>query len=167
MTYLTVPLQVSLSKQKFSCGKPLLDEYLHKQAKQDIRRKLSACFVLTDRNQNIKGFYTLSAGSIPSNVLPISIKKKMPPSYINLPTTLLGRLAVDLKFQKQGFGELLLLDALRRSYDVSINSIGSFAIIVDPLDAEAVHFYLKYGFVQLPDSGKMFLPMKTIQQLFN
>jgi hypothetical protein len=42
----------------------------------------------------------------------------------------------------------------------------SFAIIVDPLDKEAQKFYKKYGFIDLPDSGKMFLPMKTVNQLF-
>jgi hypothetical protein len=43
---------------------------------------------------------------------------------------------------------------------------GSFAVVVDPLDEEAEGFYTKYGFIQLPDSGKMFLPMKTIEVLF-
>jgi len=30
---------------------------------------------------------------------------------------------------------------------------------------KAVDFYSKYGFEQLPDSEKMFLPMKIIEQL--
>ncbi|GEM_PF-2984292 len=30
------------------------------------------------------------------------------------------------------------------------------AVIVDPMDAEAERFYLKYGFTKIPDSGKMF-----------
>jgi hypothetical protein len=36
------------------------------------------------------------------------------------------------------------------------------AVIVDPIDADAVRFYQKYGFILLPDRGKMFLPMETI-----
>jgi hypothetical protein len=32
------------------------------------------------------------------------------------------------------------------------------------MDAEV--FYQKYGFIKLPDSGKMFLPMKTIINIF-
>ena len=40
------------------------------------------------------------------------------------------------------------------------------AVIVDPLDDAAVKFYQKYEFIQLPDSGKMFLPMATIAELF-
>ena len=40
-------------------------------------------------------------------------------------------------------GELMLLDALARSYDVSVNNLGSMAVIVDPLNDNAKHFYTK------------------------
>jgi GNAT superfamily N-acetyltransferase len=166
MTYLTIPLEPAYNKNSFSCGKIALDDYLHKQASQDIKRKLSLCFILPDTNYGIKGYYTLSNDSIPQEDLPEEIKKKMPKSYVNLPATLLGRLAVDKNFKGKGLGELLLLDALRRSYDVSIESVGSMSVVVDPLDLEAVAFYKKYGFIELPDSGRMFLPMKTIGALF-
>lgn len=166
MTYLTVPLDSSFNREGFSCGKVVLDEYFHKQASQDIKRKLAVCFVLPGINHTVKGFYTLSNDNIPHEVLPEEIKRKMPKSYTNLPTTLLGRLAVDLKYRKQGIGELLLIDALKRCYQVSNENIGSMAVIVDPLDAEAVSFYKKYGFIELPDSGRMFLPMRTINGLF-
>jgi len=62
-------------------------------------------------------------------------------------------------------GELLLMDALKRSCDVA-RQIGSMAVVVDPLDKEAERFYQKYGFILLPDSGKMFLTMDSISQLF-
>lgn len=153
-------------KSEFSCGNELLDDYLHKQANQDIKRKLSACFVLNDKETNlIKGYYTLSNNSIPQESTPIQIQKKLPKSYKSIPTTLLGRLAVDSRFQGLGVGKLLLIDALKRSYEIS-KTIGSFAVVVDPIDKGAENFYAKYGFIKLPDSGKMFLPMRTINQLF-
>jgi hypothetical protein len=40
------------------------------------------------------------------------------------------------------------------------------AVVVDPIDEDAVRFYQKYGFILLPDSGKMFLPMNIIARLF-
>ncbi len=40
------------------------------------------------------------------------------------------------------------------------------SLIVDPLDAEAAAFYKQYGFFGL-DSGRMFLPMKTVAALFS
>ena len=164
MSYITVPLDSSHNKENFDCGKPLLDDYLHKQAKQDVKRRLSACFVLPDENE-IKGYYTLSTASVERRLLPQEIIKKLPPSYNDLPTILLGRLAVSKSYQGQGLGEMMLMDALKRSYFIS-GQVGSMAVIVDPLDEEAVKFYEKYDFILLPDSGKMFLPMATIAQLF-
>ena len=153
-------------KKEFSCGKEMLDNYLQKQANQDVKRKLSVCFVLNDKENNlIKGYYTLANNSIPQELVPREFKRKFPKAYTSIPATLLGRLAVDKRYQKQGIGKLLLIDALRRSYTIS-KSIGSFAVIVDPLDKEAEMFYEQYGFIKLPDSGKMFLPMNTIKELF-
>ncbi len=133
MNYITVPLDSSHKKRNFNCNKSLLDNYLHAQAKQDVKRKLSACFILADDENNVK---------------------------------VLGRLAVDNLYKGQGLGELLLIEALKRSYYTSINSVASMAVIVDPIDDDAVKFYNKYGFILLPDSGKMFISMETISELF-
>ena len=164
MSYITTPLESTHKKENFSCGKPLLDAYLHKQAKQDVKRWLSACFILPDGNE-IKGYNTLSTASIERTLLPQEIIKKLPPSYSDLPAILLGRLAVSKRYQGQGLGEMILIDALKRSYFTSLQ-VGSMAVVVDPLDGEAVKFYQRYDFILLPDSGKMFLPMATIAQLF-
>jgi len=166
MIGLTENLNSKHRRKEFSCGKEMLDNYLLKQANQDIKRKLSACFVLKDDETNlIKGYYTLSNNSIPQNLVPPKLQKKLPKSYTLIPTTLLGRLAIDTRFQGKGIGKLLLIDALKRSYEIS-KSIGSFAVIVDPIDKESEKFYDKFGFIKLPDSGKMFLPMNTIKTLF-
>jgi predicted GNAT family N-acyltransferase len=166
MSYKTEPLSSSHKKKNFACGKTLLDNYLHTQAKQDMKRKLSVCFILADEHNYVKGYYTLSNASIQREWLSDDIRAKLPPSYANLPTTLLGRLAIDNAYKGKGLGATLLIDALKRAYDTSVTSIGSMAVVVDPIDDDATKFYLKYGFIKLPDSGKMFLPMETISQLF-
>lgn len=165
MSYKTVPLGTSHKREDFSCGKEPLDLYLKRQVSQDIKRKLSACFVLEGDGNAVKGYYTLSNDSVPLAIVPEEIRKKMPASYTNLPTTLLGRLAVDTRFRRQGLGEVLLMDALQRCYDLS-EQIGSMSVIVDPLDAEAAAFYKQYGFIAL-EGGRMFLPMKTVAAIFN
>jgi GNAT superfamily N-acetyltransferase len=154
------------NRDDFDCGKELLNNYLKNQEEQDIKRKLSACFVLAESTPNqIQGYYTLSNNSIPLSSFPEHIQKKLPRSYISIPTTLLGRLAIDTKYQGKGIGKILLIDALKRSYEIS-QEIGSFAVVVDPIDEEAEKFYEKYDFIKLPDSGKMFISMKTLTQLF-
>ena len=78
MSYLTVLLQTSHEKAKFSCGNAMLDNYIQKQAKQDVRGKVSACFILSDDGNEIKGYYTLSNGSIPRSQLPEPLIKQLP-----------------------------------------------------------------------------------------
>lgn len=166
MNELTVHLNSKHKKAEFTCGVGMLDDYLHKQANQDVKRKLSACFVLLDEhNDLIKGYYTLSNSSITQDFIPTKYQKKLPKSYGSIPTTLLGRLAIDSRYIGEGLGKLMLIDALERCYRIS-KSIGSFAVIVDPIDENAENFYAKYGFIKLPDSRKMFLPMQTIRTLF-
>lgn len=164
--YLTELLNAKHNRKAFSCGKTMLDNYFYFQVNQDIKRNLSACFVWNDADTNlIRGYYTLANNSIPLNKVTEQFRKKLPPAYESIPTTLLGRLAVDTRFQGMKTGQLLLLDALKRSYHLAEN-VGSFAVVIEPLEADVYAFYQKYGFISLIDSGKMFLPMNTIKQLF-
>lgn len=157
-------LEKKFDKNTFDCGYNLLNDYLKKQARQDVDRDLSACFVLVDEADVVNGYYTLSANSIKRDDFPENLLKKLPPSYPDLPAVLLGRLAVDKRLQGKGYGEILLIDALKRCYEIS-ESLGTIAVIVDPIDEKVEKFYDRYGFILLPTSKKMFLPMKTIKQL--
>jgi GNAT superfamily N-acetyltransferase len=167
MNYLTKPLDNRTDRTNFCCDKITLDLYIQNQASQDIRRKLAVCFIVPDENNQIKRYYTLSNDSISLEELPEEIRMKFPKAYTHLPVTLLDRLAVDRKYQGHGFGKMLLIDALKRSYEVALKSIGSVAVVVSPLDDSAKAFYEKFGFFCLNDSTKMFLSMKTISKLFN
>lgn len=154
------------NRKEFDCGNELLNNYLKNQAGQDIKRKLSACFVFADKETNvIQGYYTLSSNSIPISSLPDKIRLKLPQAYQSIPTTLLGRLAIDKNHQGKGMGKILLIDALKRSYEIS-KEIGSFAVVVDPIDESAEKFYKKYDFIKLPDSAKMFIAIRTLNELF-
>ena len=119
----------------------------------------------TVSSNKVIGFYTLSNSSISREFVPIEWQSKYPKSYHTIPTTLLGRLAVDTSFHGKGFGGKLLIEALYRSYLAS-KEIGSVAVVVDSIDENAEKFYASYGFQKLPDSGKLFLAMKTIAKLF-
>ena len=134
------------------------------QANQDMKKELAVCFVFTPNKSNIiKGYYTLANESINREEAPDTYKKKIPGNY-HVPVTLLGRLARDITMKGKGMGEYLLVDALKRSYKISKKQVGSMAVVVDPIDQNAVRFYSKYGFIPL-DSGKMFLPMTVISKL--
>jgi len=161
MSTFTEVLQFHHRRDHFSCGIIALDSYLHKQARQDMKKKVSVCFVNCTADDTVIGYYTLSNGSIPRSELPPTLQHKLP-RYEQLPVTILGRLAIDHTHQRKNIGTLLLIDALKRSNDASA-AIGSYAVFVDPIDEVASRFYERFGFIKLPDSAKMFLPMKTIQ----
>lgn len=150
-------------KKEFSCGKELLDGYIRNQAKQDNIRDLSVCYVLNEvETKRVIGYYTLSSNTINRSEFPEDLIKKLPPSYINLPTILLGRLAVDKRDKGNGYGEFLLTNALNKAVELS-ESLGVLAVIVDPIDKDAENFYSAYGFTLFPGNGKMFITIKTIK----
>jgi len=157
-------LEKTHNRKNFTCEEDSLTEYIRKQVSQDIRKRLATCFVAIDSEQNVIGYYTLSSESLGRESIPEKYLNQVPKNY-NAPVILLGRLARDITAKGTGLGEHLLLDALFRSYQLSSESIGAMAVVVDPINQKAVDFYSRYGFEQLPDSEKMFLPMKVIEQL--
>ena len=163
MNYITAPFSNSIVRSNFNSGNPTLDRYIKEQASQDIKGMISAVFVWLDQNKQVIGYYTLANDNVNRNEVPEAVMRKMPKSFENLPTTLLGRLAVDLKYQRIGKGQILLFDALKKAYYNSLE-IGSLAVVVDPSNENAIEFYSKFGFIKLPDRGRMFLTMKTIKQ---
>lgn len=158
-------LQKHHEKANFDSETPLLDSYIKKQASQDVRKDLSACYVLADDEHKVHGYYTLSSNSISRDDMPEDLIRKLPGSYGDLPTILLGRLAVDKESKGKGYGELLMMNAMERSLSIS-DQLGVLAMVVDPLDERAVLFYQKYGFILIPDTGKMFISMQTVRKLF-
>lgn len=153
-------------RSQFSCGKESLDRYIRQQASQDLKRRVATVFVLIDTPDfNILAYYTLSSYTVDIGVLNDDFAKHLP-RYPRLPTTLLGRLAVDNKAKGRRFGELMLIDALKKSLEVS-QQIASLAVIAAALDEEALRFYLKYGFLQFQQNPmKLYLPMQSIADLF-
>lgn len=157
-------LEKSHNRKYFECEEQSLTDYIRNQVSQDIEKKLAVCFVAADKDMNVMGYYTLTSESLGREMIPLKHLKKLPKQY-NAPVILLGRLARHIKEKGTGLGEHLLIDALFRAYTLSERSIGAMAVVVDPINDSAVSFYKKYGFEQLPDSEKMFLPMRVIKQL--
>ncbi len=149
----------------FCCGKDSLDNYIRKQASQDLKRRVSTVFVLIDNPElNVLAYYTLCSYTVDITVLDQTFAKHLP-RYPLLPATLLGRLAVDTKQKGKRLGELMLVDALKKSLNVSIQ-VASIAVIAEALDEEALNFYIKYGFQQFQQNPmKLYLPMKSIEEL--
>ncbi len=155
------PLSSTHDRAGFSCDVESLDNYLRKQAKQDIKRRISRVFVATTAEYpaTIVGYYTLSTLSIELNQLPEALARKLPRHPV--PAALIGRLAVAQHAQGQGVGKMLLMDAIKRTLGVS-DEIAIYAIVVDAIDAHAKNFYQQYGFSSLSSkSRRLYLPLKS------
>ncbi len=156
------PLNPTHDRTGFQCGVEALDRYLKKQAKQDIKRRISRVFVATkpDNPKTVMGYYTLSTLSIELNQLPEKLVRKLPKHPV--PAALIGRLAVSNAAQGQGVGKMLLADAIKRTLAVS-DQIAIYAIVVDAIDDNAKGFYEQFGFTRLSDdSPRLFLPLQSI-----
>jgi len=152
-------------RDQFDCGKEPLNNYIQRNVTKDVKNGACTCFIIKGQGEEVIGYYTLSTESIPIEDAPTQFQKKI--NYQYIPVILLGRLALDKQHFGKGLGKLLLVNALKRSLDVATNHIGAVAVIVDPIDEEALQYYLKYGFTLLPESGRMFMSMKKIENAFN
>ena len=81
---------------------------------QDIRRRVTACFIALAGGQRIAGYYTLASASLLLADLPATTAKKLP-RYPTVPVVRMGRLAIEQAFKGQGLGGALLADALDRA----------------------------------------------------
>lgn len=157
------PLGSHHDRASFDSGVEPLDRYLRSQASQDARKNMAAPFVLVLADGAVGGYYTLSATAVKLADLPDQTVRRLP-RYPLVPATLLGRLAVDRRFQGKGHGRFLLADAL---YRVARNEIASFAVIVDAKDEAARRFYERESFLPFADQPmKLFRPVADIKQLF-
>ncbi len=162
--YVCEPLGNQHDRTQFDCGVSVLNDYLAKYAKQDMKRKASAVFVLIDHAQpkRVIGFYTLCATSVALAELPEAVTRKFP-RYPEIPAILIGRLARDVNFP--GVGALLLSDAITRCVRVA-SEIAASLIVVDSKGEAATRFYQKFGFISLPRlPDRMFLSMQTAEKL--
>lgn len=151
-------------RTSFSCGDPDLDRYFKAYAGQDVKRDLSMVRVAVDTQNSYKvvGFYTLSSTAIKAVDFPKNLRRRLP--YEAVPGTLIGRLAVDKSYQRQGLDTGLLMDALLQIAD-NRHIIASAFAVIDAKNDKAREFYEKFGFVSFPGEPlRMYVHMKTLDK---
>ena len=149
------------ARKTFDCGVPPLNHYFMAQMGQDLKSGYVHCFVATDDQRVVVGYYTLSMASFSLEDLTKEQQSALGMrGYKSVPAALLGRLAVDQKFRGQGYGSVLLADAAVR---VKRGPAGAFAMIVEAKDDKAKAFYEHHGFMPIPSNPlKLFLPLSNI-----
>ena len=147
MGKLTAPAPINTvhSADNFDCGISSLNQWLQRQALKNEASGASRTFVVCS-GKEVVGYYALATGSILRQQAPGKIKREMPEP---IPVMVLGRLAVDRKWQRSGLGSGLLRDAVLRTYNVS-KLVGVRVLLVHALSGDAKKIYLRHGFMQSP-----------------
>ncbi len=159
-------------RNSFDCGEIVLNGFLKTQAAKHMLAGISRTMVLPsaqpqfNQKYTICAFYSIAPSAIARETLPASLAKKLP--QYPVPVFLLAQLAVHKQFYGQGLGKISLIRALEYLWKVN-QYMSAYAVVVDCLNDVAKMFYAKFGFAVLCEHNgriRMFLPMKTVAQLF-
>lgn len=146
------------NRSGFDCGVSALNLYLQRFANQDQKRSLTKVYVLSVEKE-VVGYYTLSAHSVERDQLPKDIKLG---GYSDIPFLLLGRLAVDKRYQGKGYGDALIVHAFENTKHAA-KQIGILGMIVDAKDENATSFYEGFGFRRLTTvNNRLVLPISAM-----
>jgi GNAT superfamily N-acetyltransferase len=138
-------LKPSHDLSQFECGEPELDDWLRRRALRNEEGGASRSYVVCVGRQ-VVGYYALAAGAAAHANAPGRVRRNMSNP---VPVMVIGRLAIDLKFQGRGIGSALLRDAVLRTAQAA-GIAGIRAILVHAILERAKRFYEKSGFRTSP-----------------
>jgi len=140
------PLSAAHDLSDFDCGHPTLNTWLQRHALSNQDNGASRTFVVCDAHRKVLGYYALATGSVDHTNAHRSVRRNMPDP---VPVMILGRLAVDVRVQRGGFGKGLLKDAILRTLTVA-QQAGIRALLVHAISQEAHDYYVRCGFHESP-----------------
>ena len=140
------PLTAAHREDAFSCGEPVLDEWLKRRAMANQVSGATRTFVVADQDKRVYGYYAMAAGAVAHRLATGDVRRNMPDP---VPVMVLARLAVDSNAQGRELGGAMLQDAMQRAVVVSQNT-GVRALLVHALRDRARQFYEHYGFRASP-----------------
>jgi GNAT superfamily N-acetyltransferase len=138
-------LNASHQIEGFDSGTPELDDWLTRRALKNEAEGASRTYVLC-AGEEVVGYYCLANGAVVAETAPGRVRRNMPNP---IPVMVIGRLAIDRRWQGMGLGRSLLRDAILRTLQAA-EIAGIRAILVHAISEEAKQFYLRCGFTVSP-----------------
>lgn len=153
-----IPLAKHHDRAGFDCENIELNQYLVQYANQHAKKGIAKTYVLIDDEMpnKILGFYCMGAYTLDNS-------NRVLAGFPNeVPTCLLGRLAIDKSMQGKSLANHLFAHAFLNIGKVA-TIMGLAFVVVDVKHDGLVPFYQKMGFEQLQPNGKrMVLSVKAL-----
>jgi GNAT superfamily N-acetyltransferase len=155
------PISSAHRAEGFECGVASLDDWLKRRAVANQLRHFSQVFVIAAEDHSVAAYYALSTGAVFRSLAPATLRRNAPDP---LPALVIGRLAVDSRFQGRGLARVLLRDALARCLRAS-HDVAFAMVLATPVDARAREFWSRWQFRPLPgDPTTMFLATQALSR---
>ena len=155
------PLAARHRLDGFDCGRPALNDWLLRHARQAQGSGSAKTFVVAQEDR-VADYFSLTVGQVDTLEAPERIRQGM--GQYPVPVVILARLAVSAKDQAQGIGYGFLQDAIRRTILIA-EQAGIRAMLTHPIDEEAAQFYARFGFIASPlREQQMLLPLKDARR---
>ncbi|NII73805.1 putative N-acetyltransferase YhbS [Dyella sp. SG562] len=139
------PLSAHHQLEPFACGVDSLDRWLRRRAAGNQAKGASRTYVACE-GARVAAFYALASSAVAGDLATSRFSRNMPDP---VPVVVLGRLAVDRAWQRQGLGRALVRDACLRMGHAA-DAIGIRGMLVHALSHEARAFYCHVGFDPSP-----------------
>ncbi len=138
-------LNSSHQVEGFDSGNDQLDHWLKNRALKNELEGTSRTYVLCV-GEAVVGYYCLANGAVGQATAIGRVRRNMPDP---IPVMVIGRLAVDRRWQGKGIGKALIRDAILRTLQAA-EIAGIRAILVHAISEDAKQFYQKCGFTASP-----------------
>ncbi|MGI4873055.1 MAG: GNAT family N-acetyltransferase [Janthinobacterium lividum] len=176
LTFRIEPLALSHDRAAFSCREQLLTDYITgDKAWRDATQRNASVYCLIDDTAAVKGYYTLSVGSIARDSIAralygakwqdkrsdkFKVFERFP--YPAIGVIVLGRIAIDTSLAGRKIGSRLIGHALRAAVALS-EKAGARLVYLDAKNEALVKMYEAIGFQSLPDNPlTMFILIDTL-----
>jgi GNAT superfamily N-acetyltransferase len=153
-------------RSQFSCAEraePAYADWLRRFAGQSRRANTAAVWVITDADDRVVAYASLSMTAIDLSRAPAALAKRAPDP---VPALLIGRLAVDKQHEGAGLGTELVKHALATAVELNVSAAFK-AVVVTALNEAARRWWsTRLGFVPFdgddPENFDLYLLTSTI-----
>jgi GNAT superfamily N-acetyltransferase len=157
LRYSVEPLSDGHDLASFQCGRPELDEWLTRHARNAVGQG-TRTYVLLGEDRVLAGYFAIAPHLVEREELPRRIGRGAPD---RIPAVLLAKLALHERFHGQGLGAELLVWALTMIVSAA-RAAGGKLVVVDAINDAAASFYRRHDFqVVTGDPHRLVMKIST------